>query len=160
MPTNRCNCCASLQQLVSSFKLRSISFIDHVSLTDTALHSGASRKTRDSYSGMWQRPWRFTRAFLPVSEINVVASMVRVSFRNVSECSFLRGNTSGQPGKTGIEPLVEQWQAFLLFAGIGLLTACLAKMFNFIRKSVYLDKVSFNGHFVNYIVRCDYCCSV
>jgi len=80
--------------------------------------------------------------------------MVRVSLRNISECSFLRVNTSGQPGKTGIEPLVEQWQAFLLFGGIGLLTACLAKMFNFIRKSVYLDKVSFNRSL------CKRCCTL
>ena len=62
--------------------------------------------------------------------------------RNTSECLARWGNTTSSPTKPGIEPSVEPWQAYMLFAGLGVFTVLTAKVFKFIRKTVYKDKVS------------------
>ena len=79
---------------------------------------------------------------------------------NTSECqslpSLMNGNSSTKV--QGIESSLQIWQLIIIMVSIGTFAASIAKLFNYIRKVVYKDKVCAYFYFCSlYITQRSYC---
>ena len=62
-------------------------------------------------------------------------------FCNTSFCAKVLQRAAKADVKIGIEQRVELWQAYLIFLFMGVFVALLALFFNYIRTTVFHDKV-------------------
>ena len=62
---------------------------------------------------------------------------------NTSDCQSLPGRVLGNTSSTvqGIQSSLETWQLIIIMLSIGIFAASIAKLFNYVRKVVYKDKV-------------------